>query len=85
MALESLVLLISQYSVQRKTNIWEIADRHGWTYEDASEFIGCRKKPTVKMLRDLAKEFEMSDEWLKQILEYELSLRRSKHIQSHDE
>lgn len=69
MALESLVLLISQCCGQFETNIWEIADKHGWTYEDTSEFIGRRKKPTAQMLCDLAKEFGMREEWLWQILE----------------
>jgi hypothetical protein len=69
MPLESLVLLISQCCVQFDIDIWKIADKHGWTYKDASEFIGCRKKPTVKMLHDLAKELEMREEWLRQILE----------------
>lgn len=68
MPLESLVLLTSQCCVRLKTDIWEIADKYGWNYNDASEFIGCRKRPTVKMLRDLAKEFEIREEWLEQIL-----------------
>lgn len=69
MPLESLVLLISQCCVQFKTNIWEIADKYGWNYEDVSEFVGGRKSPTAEMLSDLAKEFGMREEWLWQILE----------------
>ena len=70
MPLNSLVRLVSLRCVEYKTDIWEISDKYGWTYEDTAEFIHCHKKPSAKMLCDLAKEFEMRVEWLGQILEH---------------
>jgi len=71
MPLNSLVRLVSLRCAEYKTDIWEISDKYGWTYEDATEFIRCRKKPTAKMLCDLAKEFETRAEWLGEILEHQ--------------
>jgi hypothetical protein len=69
MPLETLVRLVSVRCAENKTDIWHIADKYRWSYEETAEFIGCRKMPTVKMLRDIAYEFETKSDWLKEILE----------------
>jgi hypothetical protein len=69
MSLESLVKDVSRRCVEFETNLWEIADRHRWLYEDASDFVCSRREPTSKMLRDLAKEFHTKAESLKEMLE----------------
>ena len=56
--------------LEYKTDIWGVADKYGWTYEETAEFIRCRRKPTAKMLCDLAREFEIRAEWLEEILEH---------------
>jgi hypothetical protein len=68
MALESLVRLISRRCVEYKTDIWHIADKYRWSYEETSEFVECRSMPTSRMLKDIAHEFETKAESLKEIL-----------------
>jgi len=69
MSLESLLKEVFFHCVEHETNIWEIADRHRWIYEDAFDFICCRREPSPKMLRDLAKEFHVKPASLKETLE----------------
>jgi len=69
MSLESLVREVQRRCVEFDTNVWEIADRHRWEYEDAFDFIGGYREPTQKMLRDLAREFHIRAECLRETLD----------------
>ena len=69
MSLESLVRFVSVRCTEDKTDIWHIADKYRWSYEDAADFIMCCASPSSRMLRDLAREFHTKTEALKERLE----------------
>lgn len=69
MSLQSLVLYVSQLSARRGVSAFTIAHRCGWNDGAVEDFLPERKTPTTKMLRDLARELDLSVQDLQNCLE----------------
>jgi len=70
MALHDLVKYVSRLCASRPRcgNLYELAVKYDWDEKDVMQFLRCQQVPPKKMLRDLAKELEVSPEELQRIL-----------------
>ena len=70
MALPDLVKYVSRLCASRPRcgNLYELAVKYDWDEGDVLAFLRCQRVPSKRMLRDLAKELEVSVEDLQRIL-----------------
>ena len=70
MALIDLVRYFARRRAERPDypTLHQMAERHGWKQDAVLAFLQCQKEPSKKMLRDLAKELDVSVEELQRIL-----------------
>jgi hypothetical protein len=69
MSLESLIRTVSNRCGRKGSTIWTLGYKYGWSVEDADEFIRGMKRPSAKMIRDIAKEFEWPVDYVQQQLD----------------
>lgn len=58
MALDSFVRLIGDLAAKKPMSLYQVAARHNWNREDVEKLLRCERRPTEKMLKDIAKEFD---------------------------
>ena len=70
MALEDLVRYFARRHARRLNShsLSQMAKRNGWSHDEVLAFVRCQKKPSVKMLRELAGELDVTAEELERIL-----------------
>ena len=70
MALDELVRYVSRCCARKPNcgDLYEMAERHNWDPGDVLAFLRCQKAPSRKMLREMAKELEVSPSELEHIL-----------------
>lgn len=69
MSLQSLVTYVSQLCVRHRVSLYTIARRYRWDQNAVEDFLHGQKAPTPKMLRDLARELDVSVQDLQNSLE----------------
>ena len=71
MALPDLVRFVARRRAERPNyfTLSQMAERHGWTQEEVLAFLHCEREPSKKMLRELARELDVTTEELHKILE----------------
>ena len=70
MSLQELVRYVSRCCAQRPNcrNLYELAAKHDWDAGDVLAFLRSQRVPPKKMLRELAKELDISPEEMQRIL-----------------
>ena len=68
MALQHLIVLVSQRCAQRGLSICELAQKHDWEGEIILPFLLCLQAPPKRILRVLAKELAVEAEYLEEVL-----------------
>lgn len=71
MALRQLVTYVSRRCAQRPNcgNLYELAAKYDWDAGDVLAFLRCQKVPPKKLLRELAKELEISPQEIQRLLD----------------
>lgn len=69
MALDNFIRLISDLAAKKPMSLYDVARRHNWNREDVDKLLLCERKPTEKMLKDMAKEFDCDLRTLRDSLE----------------
>ncbi|HKO17415.1 MAG TPA: hypothetical protein VJU82_00860 [Acidobacteriaceae bacterium] len=70
MALQDLVKYVSRLCASRPRcgNLYELAVKYDWDERDVTAFLRCQQVPPKKMMRELARELEVSLPDLEHIL-----------------
>lgn len=69
MALDNFVRLISGLAARKPMSLYQVARRHNWNRDDVEKLLRCERRPTEKMLKDIAKEFDCDLRTLRDSLE----------------
>jgi len=71
MALPDLVKYVSRLCASRPRcgNLYELSYKYDWRAEDVLAFLRCQKAPSKKMMRQIAKELEISVDDMQRVLD----------------
>jgi hypothetical protein len=67
-SLDDLAIYLSNLSAIKGISVYEIARKHGWPEGSVQALMRCERKPSSKMLKDLAAELDSSPKYLSDAL-----------------
>ncbi len=70
MPVHHLVRYVSECCVRRKTGgtLYHLTQKYGWKEEDVMLFLRSQKAPTKKVLREMCRELEITQEYAEKLL-----------------